>query len=298
MQKITITTDSYGDGFDWYFDNDYLDIVIVTNDRGRLYVPIGEDREWYRNALGAIQIINDFENYEVGEEDNYDVKPGDVVIDGTIYAIESYAIDCGIPVDVAESIAREVLNGRYFDEDNIEDVVDVLNLINGEGSYTSTGIRGYYYADVIYPTSLNLSRKAIHDIESFFFGGYYDIHVEDTDGEHYWSYMPSYPAKLEDLEEWTDVKVTPDTIIIDETGSGLGQNEDMEDRWDESESRLDRTTYDPRRWGNEYDLDTISKINESRRLRRSKRVMSSSRLHPSRRRTSVKASRSVRRGRR
>ena len=299
MQKITIMQGEGSDGADWYFDGVVGENIVILDDSGRYgsQATIGKENDWYQKALDTIPVINDIENYSYSEDDWQGSMDNVLVIDGWVYDIEDYARDTGLSIENAKRFAQDVINFGEFEDDDTQTIVNVLNAIYGS-KYWFSAIRGYSqgdYANVIYNKEF-INKDTLNDIESFYFGGYYDIHVEDTDGENYWSYMPSYPAKLEDLEEWADVKVTPDTISIDEAGSGLGQNEDMEDMWDESEDRLDRTTYDPRRWGNEYDLDTISKINESRRLRRSKRVMSSSRLHPSLRR-SVKASRSVRRGR-
>ena len=302
MQKITIMYGEGSDGADWYFEDSIVgENIVILDNSGRygVHATIGEENDWYQKAIDTIQIINDIENYSYSEDDWQGPTDNVLVIDGWVYDIEDYARDTGLSIENAKRFAQDVINYGEFEEDDTKTLVNVLNAIYGDDKYEFSEIRGYSqgdYANVIYNKEF-IDNDTLNDIESFYFGGYYDIHIEDTDGENYWSYMPSYPAELEDLEKWTDVNITPDTIIIDETNSGLGQNEDMENMWDESSDRLDRTTYDPRRWGDEYDIDTISKINESRRLHRSKRVMSSSRLHPSWRR-SVKASRSVRRGRR
>jgi len=301
MQKITIMYGEGSDGADWYFEDSIVGENIVILDDGGRYgaqATIGKVNDWYLNAIATIKIINDIESYSYSEDDWQGSMENTIVDNGWVYDIEDYARDTGLSIENAKKFAQDVINYGEFEDDDAQTIVNVLNAIYGS-KYWFSEIRGYSqgdYANVIYNKEF-IDNDTLNDIESFYFGGYYDIHIEDTDGGNYWSYMPSYPAKIEDLERWADVNITPDTIIIDETNSDLGQNEDMEDMWYESEDRLDRTTYDPRHWGNEYDLDTISKINESRRLHRSKRVMSSSRLHPSRRH-SVKASRSVRRGRR
>ena len=292
MQKITIT--ECFDNLAWenieedeaYSNN----MAIVKPDYYREEAYLTPD--WYTDAKSI------YDNYDPGY-DEFDVLTDD------------YGLSDDVATKVDEwfrSGGAETNNSARSYKGTYDCIAELCTIMYGK-PYESAEFKGYSqgdWAECIYDTT-KVSEDDLKYVEQVFMGEVVDLHFEDTtNGEDYWTTVTD--DALWDAKGSSDIvgafsnlvgyDLDPNVIIYDEINHEyIFGDEDAEDRWDESEDRLDRTTYDPRHWGNEYDLDTISKINESRRIHRSNRVMSSSRLHPSRR-LSVKANRSVRRGRR
>lgn len=292
MQKITIT--ECFDNYDWEIikENEGYEnsMAIVKPDYYREEEYLAP--YWYTSAKDI------YDHYDP-EYDEPDVLTDD-------YDLME---DIAIKVDEwFRSGGAETNNSARSYKGKYDCIAELCTIMYGI-PYEATEFHGYSQGDwveCIYDTT-QVSEDYLRYVEQVFMGEVVDLHFEDTtNGEDNWTTVTD--DALWDAENSSDIvdafsdligyDLDPSVIIYDEINRKyiLG-DEDSEGSWDESEDRLDRTTYDPRRSGNEYDIDTISEINESRRLRKSNRVMSSSRLHPSRRR-SVKASRSVRRGRR
>ena len=306
-QKISIERDDFYD-YDWYFDDELIDYYIGGNDR---LAEIGTDNEWYIKAKNIDDELAQYYSYYLVNVDDYngDENKTDDELHGDYYwLLGEFARDFDISVDVARKVFELYTSSDFYLKDG-DTLVELLNVLYPDRNFESSTLHGKSQSDwndIVYDAN-TMNREALNEIEDYYMGNVRTLFYEDSDGEE--SNTSIGYSELFDITrlpesemiarlfELVDYPVECDNIIIvDKTGYSedyLVGDEDLEEAYEEEEYN--------KKAAEEYEDLSIDvaqhTIGESRRLRRSKRVMSSSRLHPSRRR-SVKASRSVRRGRR